>query len=82
VANPTKERLQLLASDVRKSQAEAANSIKELLGLLATLAKDTLVEATSAEEMYRLQGEARVLNRLLLMVTKEPVSIKREGEQQ
>jgi hypothetical protein len=78
--NRTKERRQLLASDIRRSQTEAALALKELLNLLISDVKDSLVAAEGIE-LTRLQGEARALDKLLTTVTKEPSSIKRpEGD--
>jgi hypothetical protein len=78
--NRTKERRQLLASDIRRSQTEVASALKELLNLLISDVKDSLVAAEGIE-LTRLQGEARALDKLLTMVTKEPSSIKRpEGD--
>lgn len=72
----TKERVNLLASDVRRSQSEAASAIKEMLILLLGEVKDNLVSSTG-DETLRLQGEAQVLMRLHKMVTVEPPKIQR-----
>lgn len=72
----TKERVQLLASDIRRSQSEGSVAIKELLPLLIAQAKDSLVDAEGVE-LSRLQGEARALGKLLTLVTVEPPAIKK-----
>jgi hypothetical protein len=78
VAAKTKARTQQLASDIRRSNSEAAIAIKELLPLLIAQAKDSLVDAEGLE-LTRLQGKVRGLSELLTMVTREPPSITREG---
>jgi hypothetical protein len=80
MAKVTKERVQQLASDVRRANSEAALAIKELLVLLISEAKDNLVHSPAGTDTVRTQGEAQAFIRLHSMVTKEPPSIKRAGE--
>lgn len=75
----TKEQVDQLASDIRRSQNEASNAIKKLLGLLIADVKDNLVNASGGVTL-RLQGEAQALTRLQRILTTEPVSIKPKGE--
>jgi hypothetical protein len=74
-----KERLQQLASEIRRSNSEAAIAVKALLPLLIDMAKDSLVEAEGIE-LTRLQGEVQALRRLLTSVTVEPTPITKQGE--
>lgn len=64
-----KARVQDLASDIQKSSAFEAQSVKELLELLVEDAKDALLEAQPSE-FLKLQGEAAALRRLQTMLTR------------
>lgn len=78
-----KERKSQLASDIRRSNSEAALAIKELVSLHVEEAKDTLVkEINSTDNMLRAQGAVHALLRLHIALTKEPAPIKREGDNQ
>lgn len=75
-----KEKVQQLASSIRQRRTDpTTTAIKELLSLLVEDVKDNLVSSTG-EQTLRLQGEAQALTRLLGLLTKEPPSIKRQGE--
>lgn len=71
-----KEKRQQLASDIRRSQSDAATALKALLPLMLDEVKDSLVDAEGLE-LTRLQGEARAIKKLLTMITREPVAIKK-----
>jgi hypothetical protein len=75
-----KEKLNQLASDVRRNELIAPKIIKDLVGLLLDDVKDNLLAATG-DETLRLQGEGRALLRLLTMMTREPPSIARGIDQ-
>lgn len=78
--NKTKERVNQLASDIRRSQNEASSAIKELLLLMLADMKDSLV-SSSGLETVKLQGGAQTLERLHKLLTTEPPSIKPRGDQ-
>ncbi len=64
-----KERQRALSEDLQKSVSVEALAIKELTGLMLEEAKDSLITARG-EDVYRAQGEASALQRLLTMLTR------------
>jgi hypothetical protein len=75
-----KRRVQELGSNIRQRKADpVVGNMKELLALLIDEAKDNLM-VSLGDQTLQLQGEAQALSRLLTLLTREPPSIKREGE--
>lgn len=62
--------VQRLARDLQKSGTYEANIARELVDLLYEEVKDGLV-AASGDEMLKMQGEARALERLYKKLTTE-----------
>lgn len=76
-----KARAQELATDIYKSGRPDAIMIKELLTLQMEDAKDSLVTARG-EDVYRAQGAAQALARVLNMISTPPPEMTRKQEQQ
>lgn len=72
-----KERTQQLANDLQKSSLYEVNAMRDLVDLLFEDAKDLLVSA-SGDELLRLQGEARALERLYSKLTRPVVGAQQE----
>lgn len=64
-----KARVTELASDLQPRNSHEAIQIKELVGLLADEAKDSMLGVTG-EELIRAQGGAQALMKLLGLLTK------------
>lgn len=75
-----KARQQSLASDLQKSVSAEALATKELVGLLLEEAKDNLV-AARGEDVYRAQGEAAALQRLLTMLTRPTAPMQQRPQE-
>ena len=67
-----RKRAQELASEIQASQAQEANSIKELMLLQIEEAKTSMVSAMG-EEILRKQGEVQGLIKLFDMLTRKPI---------
>lgn len=81
MADSRKKQVQQLASEIRQRRTDpAVGKITRLIDLLVEDAKDNLI-VSAGDQTLQLQGEAQALNRLLVMLTREPPSIKREGDQ-
>lgn len=72
-----KERILLRTNDLRKSTAFEVDAIRELLDLLFEEAKDTMVGA-NGDELIRIQGEAKAMERLFKQLTRPVLATRKE----
>lgn len=73
--NHNKERLAELTGHIQRSTAAEARMVVEMVGLMVEESRTRLVDA-EGQDIYRMQGEARVLTRLYKSLTVKPPTLE------
>lgn len=76
-----RSKVQRLGSELQRSTHVEAEAIKQILTLQLEEAKDSLM-AARGEDIYRCQGEAQALSRLLTLLTRPAPQMQRKMQEQ
>lgn len=76
-----KARAQHLANELQRSTGYDADNAKELVALHFEEAKDSLLTARG-DDIFRAQGEAQALSKLLVAITRPAPKMQRKMQEQ